>query len=436
HQTRAIEAVINCFKGQPNTSGISYRIDPGVIKAGTQEYRQQSLVEESGFKNGDIALTERQLLENIQESQRLQNLPQSLSLVKTKVSSLNLDVEMETGTGKTYCYIKTIFEMNKRFGWTKFIIVVPSIAIREGVFKSLEITAEHFLETYGKKAKFFIYNSKQLHNLESFSSDAGINVMVINIQAFNAKGKDNRRIYVELDDFKSRRPIDVIKANHPVLILDEPQKMEGSRTLDSLKEFNPLFILRYSATHKTKHNKVHRLDALDAYNQKLVKKISVRGISVKGLSGTNAYLYLESIELSKQKPVARIEIEMKRYSGIKRMIRRLKKGDNLYALSGGLDQYKGFVIADINANTDIVEFTNGKQLQAGEATGDVHEKDLRRIQIREAIKAHFEKEQILFSQGVKVLTLFFIDEVAKYKIYSDTGEEGGEYYKIFEKEYK
>ena len=255
-------------------------------------------------------------------------------------------------------------------------------------------------------------------------------------QAFNARGKDNRRIYEELDDFQSRRPIDVIKANRPILILDEPQKMEGAKTLDSLKEFNPLFILRYSATHKTQHNKVHRLDALDAYNQKLVKKIAVRGISVKGLSGTHAYLYLESIEVSKRTPVARIEIEVKQNSGIKRMIRKLKKGDNLYDLSGELNQYKGFVIADINAITDTVEFTNGHQLQAGEATGDVNETTLRRIQIREAIKAHFEKEQVLYHQGIKVLTLFFIDEVAKYRVYKDAGEEGGEYAKMFEEEYK
>ena len=280
---------------------------------------------------------------------------------------------METGTGKTYCYIKTFFEMNKRFGWNKFIVVVPSIAIREGVYKSLEITAEHFQESYHKKAKFFIYNSKQLHNLESFFSDAGINVMVINVQAFNARGKDNRRIYEELDDFQSRKPIDVIKANRPILVLDEPQKMEGAKTLDSLKEFNPLFVLCYSATHKTQHNKIHRLDALDAYNQKLVKKIAVRGISVKGLSGTNAYLFLESIEISKQAPVARIELEIKQKSGIKRIIRKLGKGDNLYDLSGDLDQYKGFVIVDINANTDTIEFTNGHQLQVGEATGNVND---------------------------------------------------------------
>lgn len=416
-------------------AGISYRIDPGVAKVDSRGYRPAQMFEGSGFKNSDLALSEQQILENIQQIQRLQNLPQSTNLVKTKVSPVNLDVEMETGTGKTYCYIKTIFEMNKQFGWTKFIIVVPSIAIREGAYKSLEITAEHFQETYHKKVRYFIYNSKQLHNLESFSSDAGVNVMVINVQAFNARGKDARRIYEELDDFQSRRPIDVIKANRPILILDEPQKMEGAKTMDSLRGFNPLFILRYSATHKTQHNKVHRLDALDAYNQKLVKKIAVRGISVKGLSGTHAYLYLESIEVSTQTPVARIEIETRQTSGIKRILRKLKKGDNLYDLSGELDEYKGFVIADINAVTDTVEFTNGHQLQAGEATGDVNETTLRRIQIREAIKAHFEKEQVLYPQGIKVLTLFFIDEVAKYRLYTDGGEAGGEYARIFEEEY-
>jgi type III restriction enzyme len=466
YQTLAVENLINCFKGQPKTSSINYRIDPGVRKEQSLgndpvtfddqgKLIADSSVNESGFKNGDITLTEQQILENVQYVQRHQNLPMSQSLNDFKtvknggltpvakndkvkileIAKYHFDVEMETGTGKTYCYIKTIFEMYLKFGWAKFIVVVPSIAIREGVYKSLQITAEHFQEIYQKKVKFFIYNSKQLHNLESFSSDAGINVMIINVQAFNARGKDNRRIYEELDNFQSRRPIEVIKANNPILILDEPQKMEGKRTLDSLVDFNPLMILRYSATHKTQHNKIHRLDALDAYNQKLVKKISVRGITVKGLSGTNAYLYLESIQVSRQSPIARVELEIKQSSGIKRTTRKLGKGDNLFELSGELDQYKGFVVADINAVTDVVEFTNGHQLQAGEATGDVNESTVRRIQIREAIRAHFEKEKVLFHQGIKVLTLFFIDEVAKYRIYSDIGEEGGEYAKIFEEEY-
>jgi len=443
YQTRAVAAVVDCFKGQPlSTEGIDYRIDIGTTKAQQQEYQQLSWLDDSGFKNADILLSNSKILENIQATQQTQNLPVSTEMVGSSVSDINLDIEMETGTGKTYCYIKTMFEMNVRFGWSKFIIVVPSIAIREGVYKSLEITADHFLESYGKKAKFFIYNSKQLHNLDSFSSDAGINIMIINVQAFNATGKDNRRIYDELDDFRTRRPIDVIKANRPILIIDEPQKIEGtakkeSKSFKSLKEFNPLMILRYSATHIKHHNKIHRLDALDAYNQKLVKKISVRGISVKGLAGTDAYLYLPSIELSKQNPVARLELEVRQKNSIKRITRKVKKGDNLFDLSNELEQYKDrFIVTEIDARTDTLSFENGIELIAGEVTGDTNDMTLRRIQIREAIKAHLEKELTLFDQDIKVLTLFFIDEVAKYRIYNEAGQkEGGEYLKIFEEEY-
>ncbi|QPK62907.1 DEAD/DEAH box helicase family protein [Methylomonas sp. LL1] len=434
YQTNAVEAVVNCFAGQPKTEGITFRVDPGRSK----NAEQTSLLDDSGFRNNDVALSSSQLLDNVRSVQRSENLPLSEVLIADKKTGckINLDIEMETGTGKTYCYIKTLFELNKQYGWSKFIVVVPSIAIREGVYKSLEITAEHFLEQYGKKARFFIYNSKQLHNLESFSSDAGINVMVINVQAFNASGKDARRINEELDDFQSRRPIDVIKSNRPILILDEPQKMEGAKTLESMKGFNPLMILRYSATHKTEHNKIYRLDALDAYNQKLVKKISVRGIALKNLAGTNAYLYLGGIDTSKTKPpVVQVELEIKQNSGIKRVLRKLNKGDNLHTLSGGLDQYKDFVVSDINAHTKVLSFTNGVELTVGEATGDVDETALRRIQIREAIKAHFEKEQALFHQGIKVLTLFFIDTVAKYRCYNEAGESTGEYAQIFEEEY-
>ncbi|UZW58226.1 DEAD/DEAH box helicase family protein (plasmid) [Sphingobium sp. JS3065] len=402
-------------------------------------------------------LSEAQILENIQAVQCRQNLPVAQRLDEFMVldrnnqrvaapatyrrdalaaTRIHLDVEMETGTGKTYCYIKTIFEMNKRYGWSKFIIMVPSIAIREGVYKSLQITADHFTESYGKKARFFIYNSKRLHELESFSSDAGINVMVINIQAFAARGADNRRIYEELDDFQSRKPIDVIASNRPILILDEPQKMEGAATMEALPKFKPLMILRYSATHKTQHNRIHRLDALDAYNQKLVKKIAVRGIQTRGLAGTNAYLYLEGIDISTKAPVARIELEVKLKSGeIKRQIRRLEFRDDLFVESGDLDQYRGFTISQIDYNTDTVEFTNGIVLHAGEANGDVSERDIRRIQIRETIKAHLDKEKQLFAQGVKVLSLFFIDEVVKYRDYSQPDEQG-EYARIFEEEYQ
>ncbi|WP_109260668.1 type III restriction-modification system endonuclease [Hyphobacterium indicum] len=445
YQTAAVEAVVDCFEGQPKSDALRYRIDPGKRKDVRLEL-------EAGFKNENILVGDAALLKNIQAVQKRQNLPLSKSLTDFSTldtkgarkpvtggykpgAKINLDIEMETGTGKTYCYIKTMFEMHKRYGWSKFIVMVPSIAIREGVQKSFQITADHFAETYGKKARFFTYNSKRLHELESFSSDAGINVMIINIQAFNAKGADNRRIYDELDDFQSRRPIDVISANRPILILDEPQKMEGAATLNALPKFNPLMILRYSATHKTQHNRVHRLDALDAYNQKLVKKIAVRGIQTRGLAGTNAYLYLEGIEISTKAPVARIEMEVKLKSGeIKRQLKRLEFKDDLYSASGELDQYRGHVISQIDANQDVVEFKNGERLVAGEAQGDVNENDIRRIQIRETIKAHFDKEKQLFSQGIKVLSLFFIDEVKKYRDY-DQEDEKGEYARVFEREY-
>jgi type III restriction enzyme len=427
YQTDAVKAVVECFMGQPRQDGISYRIDPGRAA--------QMRAEEEGFKNADIALAELRVLTNIKAVQKRQNLNVSDALVPSAGCKFNLDIEMETGTGKTYCYIKTMFELNREYGWSKFIVMVPSIAIREGVQWSFKNTADHFTEAYGKKARFFTYNSKRLHELESFSSDAGINVMIINIQAFNATGADNRRIYDELDDFQSRKPIDVIASNRPILILDEPQKMEGKATMDALPKFKPLLILRYSATHKTTHNQVHRLDAVDAYNQKLVKKIAVRGIQTRGLSGTTAYLYLEGIEISKGPPVARIDMEVKLKSGtIKRQLKRLKFGDDLFVESGELAQYRGFVVSQIDFNHDTVEFKNGHTLVAGDATGDVSEDQIRRIQIRETIKAHLDKERQLFAQGIKVLSLFFIDEVVKYRDYSQADEKG-EYARTFEEEY-
>ena len=427
YQTAAVEAVVDCFAGQPSSDGIVYRINP-------DNSRQIGSATE-GFKNADIQLPKTEVLKNIQTVQRQQNLPISEQLISSASCDYNLDIEMETGTGKTYCYIKTMFEMNKQYGWSKFIIMVPSIAIREGVHKSLQITADHFTETYGKKARFFTYNSKRLHELESFSSDAGINIMVINTQAFAARGKDQRRIYMELDDFQSRRPIDVIKSNHPILILDEPQKMGGQATTTALKDFEPLIILRYSATHKKQHNQIHRLDALDAFNQKLVKKIAVRGIQARGLPGTAPYMYLEGIEVSKKNPIARIEMEIKQARGeIKRQLKRLEFGRDLLTVSNGLQAYNGFTISQINANEDTVEFLNGFEFSAGEATQDISEEHMRRLQIRETIRAHFEKEQQLYAKGIKVLSLFFIDTVAKYRNY-DVEDTKGEYARVFEEEY-
>ena len=438
HQTDAVNAVVECFAGQPKHDGISYRIDPG---RQPKEPQQKLDLPElgAGLRNAEIALSERRVLENIRLVQRGGNLPLSQNLVYSKAApnAPNLDIEMETATGKTYVYIKTMMELHKRYGWSKYIVVVPSVAIREGVKKAFDDTAEHFKQSYGITPRSFIYNSAKLDELEPFSSDNGVQVMIINIQAFNSKSKANRRIYEELDGFQSRCPIDVISANRPIVIIDEPQKIGAAKSLESLSRFKALMVLRYSATHKVEHNKVHRLDALDAYNQKLVKKIAVRGITVKGLAGSNAYLYLDTIEIGKgTQPRARVEIETKTKAGlIKRQVRWLHTGANLYEVSGGLAAYRGLAIVNVDAISDTIELSNGDVVVAGQlADRDVTEETKRRIQIREVIGAHLDKERELFGQGIKTLSLFFIDEVAKYRDY-DREDTLGDYARVFEDEY-
>lgn len=459
YQKDSVQAIVDCFKGQPRSEGHRYMIDQGAAKVkkataqvdmleetlDLQGGKAKKVIADVGFENAHIYDLQ-SVLKNIQDVQAASGLQRSSQLTTddngkgknlTK-SPLNLDIEMETGTGKTYCYIRSMFELHKHYGWSKFIVVVPSIAIREGVYKSLNMMADHFQEQYGKKARFFIYDSKALHHLESFSSNGGINVMVINVQAFNATGKDNRRIYDELDEFQSRRPIDVISRNRPILILDEPQKMGADKTLESLSNFNPLFILRYSATHKRNYNLVYRLDALDAYNQKLVKKITVKGVEVQGLTGTHGYLYLQDIIVSKSAPVARLEIEIETKNGFKREVRKVSKGDNLYDISNKAEQYNDrYVVSDIDARDNSVTFLNGTKIHVGEALGHVDEKIMRTIQIRETIRAHIQKERQLYNQGIKVLSLFFIDEVAKYRQYDeDNNPVDGEYVQIFKEQYQ
>ncbi|WP_231040315.1 type III restriction-modification system endonuclease [Pectinatus frisingensis] len=441
YQTDAVNSVVDIFEGQTYTKPLKFARDLGIEKV--QDVKTQSLFQGTdpndnglGFANTRIVLSDEQLLTNIRNIEARNNIKQSELLIH-HLGRCSLDIDMETGTGKTYVYIKTMFELNKQYGWSKFIVVVPSIAIREGVKKSFEMTQEHFMEQYRKKARFFVYDSKNLSALDNFSSDAGINVMIINIQAFNARGKDARRIRTEIDAFGSRKPIDVIKANHPILILDEPQKMGGKATQDSLKDFNPLFCLSYSATHKQHHNLVYVLDALDAYNKRLVKKIEVKGFDIKNLKGTGQYLFLEDILVFPNKsPKARIELEVSHQKSINRETRILGVDDDLYSLSNCMEQYKGYRISEIDPIRNCVSFTNGEVLARGEVTGDVSEQDLRRIQIRETIVSHFEKEKQLFPLGIKVLSLFFIDEVAKYRKYDDAGNEvNSEYGDIFEEEY-
>ena len=325
YQSDAVESTVSVFAGQPSRDAFQFRRDLGKKAAAKITFEE----EYTGYRNSDIELNDQQLLDSIRKIQDGQDIKQSPRLV-SDLGRLGLDIEMETGTGKTYVYIKTMFELNKRYGWNKFIVVVPSIAIREGVNKSFTMLEDHFMEHYGKKARFFIYNSSNLQQLDSYSSDAGINVMIINTQAFakdlneDKKTKAGLIIYSERDDFGSRKPIDVIAANRPIIIMDEPQKMEGQATQKALRRFNPLFVLYYSATHKTQHNCIYALDALDAFKQKLVKKIQVKGFEVKNLKGTSSYLYLDDIILSKnQPPMVRIEMEVETNSGVKKIMKKL-----------------------------------------------------------------------------------------------------------------
>ncbi|MGE8691817.1 DEAD/DEAH box helicase family protein [Bifidobacterium bifidum] len=467
YQTDAANAVCDVFEGQPKHEDVSYIRDVGRrtsdIRADQAHmdaklFDASEMDDDTGYRNADLELTSEQLLANIQGIQNRRDLVSSKQLFSKPLGAVSLDVEMETGTGKTFVYTKTMFELNRRYGWSKFIIVVPSIAIREGVAKSLDLTADYFYtsgrngnEGYGKKLKWFVYNSANLNELDSFAQSADISVMVINMQAFNTsmkeggRSKESRIIFSERDEFGSRRPIDVISALRPIVILDEPQKMGGKATQDGIRQFNPLFALHYSATHRDKHDLVYSLDALDAYNQRLVKRIEVKGFELHNMRGADGYLYLQDIVVSKNKPpVARIEYKKLSAAGsVTTAVGSFNENDDPYPMSGELEAYRdGWRIApdgivpDQDNQLGYVRFLNGEILRKGQVLNDGSEADMRRIQIRETILSHLQKEEHLWARGIKCLSLFFIDEVAKYRQYDDEGNEvNGEYARIFEEEY-
>ena len=464
YQARAAEAVARVFDGQPKVEAQSYLRDVGTRVTDKRGQTSMGAIEAdggavtddgTGFRNAPLRLSADDMLGSIKKIQAKNGIPRSTALF-CDLGAVELDVEMETGTGKTYVYTKTMFELNARYGWSKFIIVVPSVAIREGVAKSLEITAKHFHEQYGKRLWSFVYNSSRLNEIDSFASRADISVMVINMQAFNAfdesKSKEGRGgdkaariMFSERDDFGSRRPIDVLSATNPILIIDEPQKMgkKTSATRKGMKQFNPLFSLNYSATHKEHHNTVFALDPLDAYNERLVKRIEVKGIEMVGMAGTDGYVYLQDIKVSPtQPPRAVIEFTRQLKSGkMARHTSTFDEGDNIYQASNGLGVYEhGYrilrIVPEQDGQAGYVEFDNHERLYRGQIANDSSEADLRRIQIRETIASHLEKEEALFRQGIKCLSLFFIDEVAKYRVYDEDGAEGvGEYGQMFEEEY-
>ncbi|MCD8106382.1 MAG: DEAD/DEAH box helicase family protein [Oscillospiraceae bacterium] len=432
-QADAAKAVVDVFAGQPYLTP-TYMMDRG-------DESQLSLTDDddfTGWSNQPIirSLSDRTILENLQKAQRQNQIKPSEKLE----GRYNLTIEMETGVGKTYTYIKTMYELNKHYGWSKFIVVVPSVAIREGVYKSFETTADHFADEYGKKIRYFIYKSSQLTEIDRFAHDSSINVMIINSQAFNATGKDARRISMKLDEFRSRRPIDIIAKTNPIVIIDEPQSVEGEKTKLKLKEFHPLMTLRYSATHKSDsiYNMVYRLDAMEAYNKRLVKKIAVKGITESGSTATEGYVYLQNINLSKKDPTATIEFDCKGKSSVRKVVKTVGIGFNLYDNSNGLEEYKNnYIVTDIDGRDNSIEFLNGTKIYAGDVVGKVSEDQIRRLQIRETILSHIERERQLYYKGIKVLSLFFIDEVEHYKQYDEAGQpKNGIFADMFEEEYR
>lgn len=452
-QTEAARSIANAFTGQPKSDGQSdHTIDQG---------KNKGLFKLAGFGNKNVVLAREAVCENVRSVQTEQGLKPVDYLQDLQGVGMAFTIEMETGTGKTYTYIKTMYELNERYGWTKFVVVVPSIAIREGVLKSFESMQEHFAQEYnGKRMQYFIYNSKQLSKIDAFASDAGMHVMIINTQAFNSsfdedsskdkmvKGKVKkadktaRIIFDKRDEFNSRRPIDVLSQCHPIMIIDEPQSVlgvdKGNKTRKGLALFKPLFTLLYSATHRKDdiYNMMFRLDAIDAYNQKLVKKIEVKGIRQIGSTATNGYVYLEEIVISKGNPQARISYDVKTATGTKQTSKVVGEQFDLYAQSEELNEYKNnFIVERIDGVEGTVRFVNGLVLHEGDAVGAVNEDYLRRIQIRETIRTHLERERQLFGQKIKVLSLFFIDHVDSYRLYEGP-ETKGKYAKMFEEEYR
>lgn len=426
YQTDAVNALVDCFIGQPC-------IDPLRIIA-----ERQGSAEFYAFANRKLQISDNDIYKNVKDVQNRGDIKPGKTY-----GGWQFSVEMETGTGKTFVYTKSIFELNKQYGWSKFIIMVPSVAIREGAYKSLQLTAEYFQNEYGKKLRYFIYDTKNksnIANIKNFGNTTNIEVIIMNYQAFATSSKDARRIYnADLDATGQVAPIDIIKRTNPIVIMDEPQRF-GPKAEKALEEFNPLFITRYSATHTPDKifNKIYKLDPIDAYNEKLVKKVKAKGVEVVGNTGTSGYVFLDRIDvLPKHNPTAIVEFHQKQAYGLKPIVRRAGEEFDLYDNSNELQQYKGYKIAEINGIANTVRFTNGVVVAVGQAIGDVSEEHVRRIQIRETIKSHLEKERELFSRGIKVLSLFFIDEVAKYREYGEGGEKIlGVYGRIFEEEYR
>ncbi len=436
YQKAAVDSVVNLFKGQ-EISRSEF----------TVTFRSESTLNMSlGMEENQLGIGNRLLLldEEIEENLRKVQIQNGLRPTD-KLATGDFTVEMETGTGKTYVYLRTIFELNKNYGFTKFVIVVPSIAIKEGTYKTLQITQEHFEGLYPKAKgyEYFLYDSSKLGRVRNFATSANIQIMVTTVGAINRQNVGV--IYRENENTGGEKPIDLIRATNPIVIVDEPQSVDGGLTgkgKEALLRMNPLCTLRYSATHVDKHHMVYRLDAVDAYERGLVKQIEVASLQID--SGNNKpYIRLESTHNSSGSITAKVELDVQRGKNIRRQILTVEDGDDLQQLSNR-PIYENMQIGTINCgkNIESIEVKGDgydQLLRPGDAIGGVDPDQIKRLMIRRTIKEHFEKEKTFAAnkQPIKVLSLFFIDSVERYRQYDEDGNLlKGKYAVMFEEEYR
>lgn len=402
YQQEAIKSITYLFEGQP--------LEDSVLDFDLKEEGSLNLI--NGVSN-NLILSEEQILANLQAIQTNNEIK-----VSNELSGMHFSVEMETGTGKTYVYLRTIYELNKLYGFKKFVIVVPSVAIREGVLKNLEITHTHFQTLYDNvSVNFQVYDSTKVSALRGFATNNTIEVLVINIDSF---AKDENVINKPNDKLNGQKPVEFIQATHPIVIVDEPQNMETDKRAAAIAKLKALCTLRYSATHRNQYNLTYSLNPVRAYDLGLVKQIEVDSI-IEENAYNDAFISVESVTATKTKVTAKISINSNESVGVKKKTTTVKVGDDLYTLSNEREIYAdGYIIEEIDAANQCISLSNGNLLYKGDSQGDLSD-EVMKFQIRKTVEEHLKKEKRLNKLGIKVLSLFFIDKVANYRRYDDAG---------------
>ncbi|MCY4299814.1 MAG: DEAD/DEAH box helicase family protein, partial [Flavobacteriaceae bacterium] len=417
-----MNSIVEIFKGSEKHDSTFTVYSPEYIN------NQQTITfNEIGYSN-QINLSREQLIENIINIQLKNGLKPS-SVDDIREDSLEFSIEMETGTGKTYVYLRTIMELYQKYGLSKFIIVVPSISIKEGVYKSLQITQDHYRQLYDNiQYNYFIYNSGRLSDVRNFSANNGLEIMVINIDAFSKSFKDSAQpnkanIIHRYHDSLGGKPLDFIRNTRPIVIIDEPQStISTPLRKTAVQNLNPLVTLRYSATHREKVNLVFKLDAVDAYAQKLVKQIEVGSVQASE-DRNNVYIKLKEVILSKGLPIAKVEVDVFERGSVKRKIKKVRQNTDLEEITKR-NEYEGYIIKDIygEKGNEYIDFTSREDvIKLHESIGEADELQIKRVMISKTIEEHLDKEMILNKKSIKVLSLFFIDRVMNYRGYDDEG---------------